>query len=134
MIVFGVWLGRAGFEPPEIKRITAWCVGGVLVLMALGAWEAYLHVLEGDPVTGSLHEVIIDGATGSGIGTVIGYYDVDQHRQRRQAEPARKAMEASIDGMALLDDEGEYVAVNQAHAAAYGAICRTRLRYSYPVK
>lgn len=120
LVIFGAWLARFDFAPSEIQRIAAWCTGGLLVLTALGAWEAYLHVLEGEPLTDSLHEVMVSGATGSGIGAVVGYYDVGQWRQRRQAERARRAMEASIDGMAVLDDDGEYVAVNQAHADAYG--------------
>jgi PAS domain S-box-containing protein len=42
---------------------------------------------------------------------------VEQYRDvRRRAE----AMAASMDGMAILDDDGEYIYVNEAHAAVYG--------------
>lgn len=117
LVLFGSWLVRAGFDPEEVQRIAAWCVGGAL---ALGLWEGYLHVLEGTTVAEAAHEILIDGATGAMMGAVVGYYDAHQRRERRTAERARNALEASMDGIAVLDEDGEYVTVNDAHAEVYG--------------
>jgi len=44
----------------------------------------------------------------------------DQKGSRAQLERRAAAMEAAMDGMAILDDDDEYVYVNQAHADIYG--------------
>lgn len=44
----------------------------------------------------------------------------ERKRQEREAEHRSDAMEAASDGMALLDSEGVYTYVNQAHAGIYG--------------
>ncbi|MFB6186990.1 MAG: PAS domain-containing protein [Halobacteriaceae archaeon] len=47
--------------------------------------------------------------------------DVTEQQRRQAAMQAHsKAMEASIDGIAILDEDGEYIYVNQAHAYIYG--------------
>jgi PAS domain S-box-containing protein len=48
------------------------------------------------------------------------YVDITERKDREQKLGTRAtAMEASIDGMAILDADDEYVFVNQAHADAY---------------
>ncbi|MEF8866599.1 MAG: PAS domain S-box protein [Salinibacter sp.] len=44
----------------------------------------------------------------------------ERKRQEQEAERRSTAMEAASDGMAILDDEGVYQYVNQAHADVYG--------------
>ena len=44
----------------------------------------------------------------------------DQRESEWEARRRADAMAMAADGMAILDDEGEYVSVNQAHAEIYG--------------
>ena len=70
------------------------------------------RVLERDYVPYSLPD---------GEGNLWLYREATERKQREQRLNAHlKAMEASIDGMALLDDDGEYSYVNEAHADIYG--------------
>jgi len=56
-----------------------------------------------------------------GINTVGIIRDISERRQRdRELQARSSAMEASIDGMAILDTNGEYVFVNRSHADVYG--------------
>ena len=45
---------------------------------------------------------------------------VERHERTRELERVYEAMEASMDGMAVLDESERYTYVNQAHAAVYG--------------
>uniref|UniRef100_UPI003F579214 PAS domain S-box protein n=1 Tax=Halosimplex halobium TaxID=3396618 RepID=UPI003F579214 len=56
------------------------------------------------------------------IEEVVGYIEDITERKERERELAARsaAMEQSIDGMAILDEEGRYEFVNRAHAAVYG--------------
>ena len=58
-------------------------------------------------------------------GRIISYVGVardvtEQKTVRESLEVRTKAMEASIDGIAILDDKQRYVYVNQSHADVYG--------------
>jgi len=58
---------------------------------------------------------------GDPVGICAVATDIDDRKERERALQARvTAMEASIDGMAILDANEEYVFVNQAHAEIYG--------------
>jgi PAS domain S-box-containing protein len=60
-------------------------------------------------------------AEGEPIGVFGVTVDITERRKRKRELRARSmAMEASIDGMAILDPNGEYTFVNQAHADIYG--------------
>jgi PAS domain S-box-containing protein len=60
-------------------------------------------------------------AEGEPIGVFGVTVDItDRRRRRREMQAHSMAMEQSIDGMAILDSNGEYTFVNQAHADIYG--------------
>ncbi len=70
------------------------------------------RVLERDYVPYSLPD---------GEGNLWLYREATERKEREQRlQTHRKAMEASIDGMALLDGDGKYSYVNEAHADIYG--------------
>lgn len=54
------------------------------------------------------------------VGTVATYVDRTERKQAQQVVQQANAMEASMDGMAILDSNDEYVYVNQAHVDVYG--------------
>ncbi|MFB6184190.1 MAG: GAF domain-containing protein [Haloarculaceae archaeon] len=86
------------------------------------------NVVEADLVTADGERVpyeFIGSRLTDSEGSLSGFIgigrDVSDRRERQAQLRARAtAMEASIDGMAILDAEEEYVFVNQAHADVYG--------------
>ncbi len=54
-------------------------------------------------------------------GRMLTYFDITEIKRTEATLRAHlEGMEASMDGMALLDNKGRYVYVNQAHAEVYG--------------
>jgi len=54
------------------------------------------------------------------VGTHMLCVDITDRKRARGVLERAEAMEASMDGMAIIDEENHYVYVNQAHAAVYG--------------
>jgi PAS domain S-box-containing protein len=60
-------------------------------------------------------------ADGNAHGICAVATDISARKERERELNARStAMAASIDGMAILDEDGEYVFVNEAHVSVYG--------------
>ncbi|WP_251329487.1 PAS domain-containing protein [Haloplanus pelagicus] len=57
---------------------------------------------------------------GDVVGTHALYVDMTEQKRAREVIDQAEAMEASMDGMAILEPSGEYVYANQAHADIYG--------------
>jgi PAS domain S-box-containing protein len=57
---------------------------------------------------------------GEVVGTHALYVDISERKRAQSVLERAEAMEASIDGMAILDESGEYVYANDAHAEVYG--------------
>ncbi len=78
------------------------------------------RITDDGPRTFLLRANIVEFPDGTveGLGT---YIDITERKRREQDLHTRsKAIESAIDGMAILDDEGCYEVVNQAHADVYG--------------
>ena len=54
------------------------------------------------------------------VGTHALYVDITDRKRAREVLERAEAMEASMDGMAIIDEGDHYVYANQAHAAVYG--------------
>jgi PAS domain S-box-containing protein len=59
-------------------------------------------------------------ADGDIVGTQTLYVDVTERRRAREVLEQAEAMAVSMDGMAIIDDDGTYVYANQAQADIYG--------------
>ncbi|AXR79988.1 PAS domain S-box protein [Natrarchaeobaculum sulfurireducens] len=57
---------------------------------------------------------------GEVVGTHALYVDVTSHKRAQKVLKRAGAMEASIDGVAILNENEEYIYLNQAHAKIYG--------------
>jgi len=75
-------------------------------------YEGHVYRLHSAPICGT------DGTITSGF--FIAQDITEQHRREQELQALSTAMWASIDGMAVLDDDDEYVFVNRAHADIYG--------------
>jgi PAS domain S-box-containing protein len=120
LAVYGGWLVRSDLSPERIRRIALWSLAGAVLLGTFASWEAYTHILDGAPFVETLHEPLLGMAEGATVGALVGHYDARRKDQYLEAEQARQAVSASMDGMAILDEDGEYRVVNQAHAEVYG--------------
>lgn len=117
---FGLCLARSEFDPASVARVARWSVGGAVVLGGFALFEVYAHILQGEPIVETLHELLLGLTIGAAVGAIAGYYDARRRDQYLEAEQARQAIAASMDGIAILDEDGRYVTVNQAHADVYG--------------
>ncbi|WP_338742390.1 PAS domain S-box protein [Haloplanus salilacus] len=85
---------------------------------AEGYWHGYTTGIRADGSTFTEDHVL---STTDGGELVCTVRDVTEQRRRsRELEARTEAIEAAIDGVAVLDEGGEYTYVNQAHADVYG--------------
>lgn len=120
LVAFGGWLVRSDLSSKRIRRIALWSVAGAVIVGSFATWEMYTHLLEGDPLVETFHELLLGLTEGAVVGGFVGYYDARRKDQYLEAERARQAVSASMDGIAILDENGVYEVVNQAHANVYG--------------
>jgi len=120
LAAYGGWLVQSDLSPNRIRRIALWSLAGIVILGLFATWEMYTHILEGEPFLETFHELLLGMTEGAVIGGVIGYYDARRKDQYLEAERAHQALSASMDGIAILNEDGEYETVNQAHTEVYG--------------
>jgi PAS domain S-box-containing protein len=89
---------------------------------SFGRLETELRTADDDSIPCEIRgRLLPDHDDGPGGGTAGVIRDITERKRRQQQLRGRSdAMEAAIDGMALLDDDEEYVFVNHAHAEIYG--------------
>jgi PAS domain S-box-containing protein len=57
---------------------------------------------------------------GNPIGVIASFFDITERKEREaELEMQSAAMEASMDGISILNEDGEYVYMNQAHADVF---------------
>ena len=57
---------------------------------------------------------------GTVVGTLTLFVDITERKRAEEVLEQAQAMEASMDGMAILDTDGQYLYANEAHAEIYG--------------
>ena len=82
--------------------------------------ERQLLTADGEVVQTLLRAVPRYDADGATIGTLTLFVDITKRRRADAFETQAAAMEASIDGMAILDADESFQYVNGAHASMYG--------------
>jgi PAS domain S-box-containing protein len=82
--------------------------------------ERALRTREGDRLETLLQATPRRNAAGDIVGTNALYVDLTERKRARKVLDQVEAMEASIDGIGILDEDGEFVYANQAHADIYG--------------
>ena len=82
--------------------------------------ERQLVTRDGSIVETLLQAVPRVDQQGTIIGTLTLFVDITERKRAEEVLEQAEAMEAAMDGMAILDAEGRYVYVNEAHAEIYG--------------
>jgi len=82
--------------------------------------ERTLSTRTGDRLTALLQATPRRNIDGEIVGTHALYVDMTERKQAREVLGQVEAMEASIDGIGITDENGEFVYANQAYADIYG--------------
>jgi PAS domain S-box-containing protein len=82
--------------------------------------ERTLQVRNGTQLETLLQATPRRNADGDIVGTNALYVDLTERKRAREVLEQVEAMEASIDGIGITDEQGEFVYANQAHADIYG--------------
>lgn len=120
LAAYGKWLVHSDVPTEWISRIALWVLVGAVGVGSFASWEMFTHVLEGEPVLETSHELLNGLTEGAVVGGLIGYYDARQKAQYAEAEQAQRAISASTDGIAVIDESGEYRTANRAFAEIHG--------------
>lgn len=91
--------------------------GGVVAVLSV--WSLSLVWLRTGISTGGLQPMVSAVSIGAGLGTVLGHVYVERTHQYRENDRLSRAVDASMDGIAIVAD-GKYRYVNDAYAALYG--------------
>ncbi|WP_276275338.1 PAS domain S-box protein [Haladaptatus sp. QDMS2] len=114
------WLSQSEFSESEMLRIAGWFILGLIGMAVVTGWIISHQIIRGVGFH-HWHFVTASSMTVGGMaGFLIGVYDGKRRDQHREAERAQQAIGASMDGIAILNEKGEYESVNQAHAEVYG--------------
>jgi len=82
--------------------------------------ERTLRTRGGDRLETLLQATPRRNAAGDIVGTNALYVDLTERKRAQKVLNQVEAMEASIDGVGITDDDGEFIYANQAHADIYG--------------
>ncbi|WP_332898130.1 GAF domain-containing protein [Haladaptatus sp. CMSO5] len=120
LTAYGIRLGRRPLSPTRMQPIVKWSVAGMILIGALGVWEMAIHILRTETVGQTLNEASRSATVGAIVGSVIGLYDGRGNERLQEATRSQQAIAAARDGIAVLNQDGEYETMNHAHAEVYG--------------
>jgi PAS domain S-box-containing protein len=110
----GLAVVRARWEWSTTSKLAAWLAVGMLWNTAVGIGAVIYEIVEGATLTHPQFLVPIFATYGSVPGLVTGWYDAQRRRRTRDLRRHEEAMDAAVDGMAILDGDADYVYVNEA--------------------
>ncbi|RLM57459.1 PAS domain S-box protein [Halobellus sp. Atlit-31R] len=88
-----------------------------------GSWEGELEAVRADGSAFYARGVNshLTDSDGNSIGVVSSFFDITERKEREtELEMQSAAMEASMDGIAVQNEDGRYIYTNQAHADVFG--------------
>jgi PAS domain S-box-containing protein len=117
IVAAGVRLLGTNLTGDDIAVVAAWTAATAALFAAVLLATAL--VIASDPLIVGAFAAIFTAPLGAVGGTVAGYSDARRRRQHRVTRRTQRALETSTDGIAILNDRGEYVTVNRAFAEMY---------------
>lgn len=82
--------------------------------------ERAFRTREGDRLETLLQATPRRDTDGDVVGTIALYVDLTERKRAQEVIEQAEAMEASMDGISITDEDGEFLYANQAHADIYG--------------
>ncbi|WP_338727322.1 ATP-binding protein [Haladaptatus sp. DJG-WS-42] len=120
LIFFGGWLTQSDLESRYQTSIVLWCLGSMSLFGLLGLWAYYLVTTAGlDPNSAGFLLVASTSFGGFG-GSIAGYYNVIGRVKRDEANLATRIIDSVMDGISLLDEDGNYIFVNPSYTDILG--------------
>ncbi|WP_336038096.1 PAS domain-containing sensor histidine kinase [Halobacterium yunchengense] len=119
LLAYGVWFWRSGPRVARGDAVFAWAVGGAGAVLALDLWAMAVGAYGAGAATD--HVFIQHTSVGALAAAVAGTYSDSNRQQSRAHDRLRDALDAAMDGVAVLDDDGRLAYANDAFCEAYGA-------------
>lgn len=118
-LVYGAWLFESNRPVEHVEAVASLTLVAIGVFALGGSWTLYLSSMrvEFGPVVGQ--QLLASMSAGGIVGGVIGHLYAERTRQLRENEQLSRAVNASMDGMAIVSG-GVHVYANDAYAALYG--------------
>ncbi|QLD86086.1 PAS domain S-box protein [Natronomonas halophila] len=118
IVAGGVRLHRTDLTGDDVIVVTTWTAATAVLFAVVLSTTAL--VVASNPLTVGAYAALFTAPLGAAGGTLAGYYDARRRQQHRVTRRTQRALETATDGIAILNDRGEYVTVNGAFAEMYG--------------
>lgn len=120
LVAVGVWVALSDWEWRFTRRLLGWLVLGMTWMSVAGVGAIIYETIEGATLSHTWFLVAIFATYGAIPGLVTGFYDAQRARHQERLEVQEEAMESAAEGIAILDPEGRFRYLNDAHAEIYG--------------
>jgi len=133
LLAYGVWFRYLGRDRARATTVAAWAVGGAGGVLALSLWTMFVGGY-GDGTT--VDHVFVQHTSVGALGAAVAgtYSERARHRSRVQVR-LKRALDAAMDGVAVLDADRRVVYANDAFREEYrtdGGVAGTHWREYYP--
>lgn len=119
VLAYGTWFWLAGPQAARGDAVLTWGVGGAGAVLAFDLWALTVNAYAASATPS--HVFIQHTSLGALGGAVAGTYSQRDRHQARAHERLRRALDAAMDGVAVLDDDGQIAYANDAFCDDYGA-------------
>jgi PAS domain S-box-containing protein len=126
-LALGLWIANNTAASDVIETVLQRALLGLAVGCVLTLAEAFLLVRAGAAPDLVVDLTVMGTALGGICGAVLGYYETRMRDDFRVAQLSRTALNASSDGIAVLDDDLCYLSMNDAYVALQGYADETEL-------
>jgi PAS domain S-box-containing protein len=118
LLVYGAWFGFQGPNAARGSVVFGWAIAGAVVVLVFDAWALEVGAY-GESVWVD-HVLLQHTATGALAGSIVGTYGERDHWRERSHSRLRRALDAAMDGVAVLDEAGYVTYANDAFHDYYG--------------
>jgi len=133
LLAYGVWFRFRGRERARAATVFTWAVGGAGVVLSLSLWTMFVG---GYGAGIAVDHVLIQHTSVGALGAAVAgtYSERARHRSRVQRR-LKHALDAAMDGVAVLDGDRRVVYANDAFREEYrtdGGVAGTHWTAYYP--
>lgn len=123
LLAYGAWFGLQ--KPRSVRGavVFAWAVAGTVIVLIFDAWALQVGAYGNSAWVD--HVLLQHTATGALAGAIVGTYGERDHWRERSHLRLRRALDAAMDGVAVLDESGDVAYANDAFQAYYGTKAET---------